>query len=64
MSHTKIGSCDSLNFFSVLLFSNILWKKKHPLNHHQRFTAITNMSRHAHRAYSVCVCWSHIINKF
>lgn len=28
MSHTKIGSCDSLNFFSVLLFSNILWKKK------------------------------------
>lgn len=27
MSHTKIGSCDSLNFLSVLLFSNILWKK-------------------------------------
>lgn len=29
MSTTKIvrGSCDSLNFLSVLLFSNILWKK-------------------------------------
>lgn len=53
-----------LTFFLFYYFQTYCGKKKHPLSHHQRFTAITNMSRHAHRAYSVCVCWSHIINKF
>lgn len=52
-----------LTFFLFNYFQTYCGKK-HPLSHHQRFTAITNMTRHAHRAHSVCVCWSHIINKF